>query len=68
MRAAPTRLIGCAGQAALDAFEADEAVGAVVLTGSERAFAAGADIKEMLPKGFIDVASGRWSCAARRVR
>ncbi|MFX8856450.1 enoyl-CoA hydratase-related protein, partial [Acinetobacter baumannii] len=32
---------------ALNAFEADEAIGAVVLTGSEKAFAAGADIKEM---------------------
>ena len=32
---------------ALAAFEADEAIGAIVLTGSEKAFAAGADIKEM---------------------
>ena len=35
---------------ALDAFEADDGIGAVVLTGSERAFAAGADIKEMKDK------------------
>ena len=40
--------------AALDAFEKDEAVGAIVLTGSERAFAAGADIKEMAEKSFVD--------------
>ncbi len=40
--------------AALDAFEADDAVGAIVLTGSERAFAAGADIKEMAGKSFVD--------------
>lgn len=40
--------------AALDGFEADNAVGAVVLTGSERAFAAGADIKEMAGKSFVD--------------
>lgn len=40
---------------ALRAFDADEAVGAIVLTGSEKAFAAGADIKEMKDKGFIDV-------------
>jgi enoyl-CoA hydratase len=33
--------------AALDAFEADAEIGAIVLTGSEKAFAAGADIKEM---------------------
>ena len=35
---------------ALDALEADEGIGAIVLTGSERAFAAGADIKEMKDK------------------
>ncbi|KAH8119626.1 ClpP/crotonase-like domain-containing protein [Phellopilus nigrolimitatus] len=40
---------------ALDAAERDDAVGAVVLTGSERAFAAGADIKEMKDKQFDDV-------------
>jgi enoyl-CoA hydratase len=33
--------------AALDALEANDSVGAIVITGSERAFAAGADIKEM---------------------
>ena len=43
---------------ALDGFEADEAIGAVVLTGSEKAFAAGADIKEMQPQGFVDVYLG----------
>ncbi len=41
--------------AAVDTFEADEAVGAIVITGSEKAFAAGADIKEMQPKGYIDM-------------
>ena len=40
---------------ALDGFEADEAIGAIVITGSEKAFAAGADIKEMEPKSFMDV-------------
>ena len=40
--------------AALDAFEADDTIGAVVLTGSERAFAAGADIKEMQSGEFAD--------------
>ncbi|SEH46277.1 enoyl-CoA hydratase [Magnetospirillum fulvum] len=39
---------------ALDAFEADDEIGAIVLTGSEKAFAAGADIKEMASKSFID--------------
>jgi enoyl-CoA hydratase len=33
--------------AALDELEADDAIGAVVITGSDKAFAAGADIKEM---------------------
>lgn len=37
------------------AFENDDAIGAIVLTGSERAFAAGADIKEMQPLDFADV-------------
>jgi enoyl-CoA hydratase len=37
------------------AFDADEAIGAIVLTGSEKAFAAGADIKEMQPLQFADV-------------
>ncbi|MBL0932888.1 MAG: enoyl-CoA hydratase [Alphaproteobacteria bacterium] len=40
---------------ALDAFEADDAIGAIVLTGSEKAFAAGADIKEMASKTYMDV-------------
>ncbi len=39
---------------ALDAFETDAAIGAIVLTGSEKAFAAGADIKEMLAKSWPD--------------
>ncbi|MBB4286023.1 enoyl-CoA hydratase [Roseospira goensis] len=40
---------------ALDAFEANEEIGAIVLTGSEKAFAAGADIKEMATKSYMDV-------------
>ncbi len=40
---------------ALDAFEADPGIGAMVLTGSEKAFAAGADIKEMQAKGWPDI-------------
>lgn len=37
------------------AFDADPAIGAIVLTGSERAFAAGADIKEMRVRRYPDV-------------
>lgn len=39
---------------ALDGFEDDSAIGAIVLTGSEKAFAAGADIKEMASKSYMD--------------
>ncbi|WP_433713754.1 enoyl-CoA hydratase [Nocardia sp. CA-084685] len=41
--------------AALDELEHDDAIGAIVITGSERAFAAGADIKEMQPKSYMDM-------------
>ena len=47
-------LIGELGQA-LDAFEADDGVGCIVLTGGEKAFAAGADIKEMASRSYMDV-------------
>ena len=40
--------------AALDDMESDSDVGAIVLTGSEKAFAAGADIKEMKDRTFVD--------------
>jgi len=40
---------------AFDALEANEAIGAIVLTGSDKAFAAGADIKEMAEKSYMDV-------------
>jgi enoyl-CoA hydratase len=39
---------------ALDDFEADDAIGAIVITGGEKAFAAGADIKEMKDKTFME--------------
>ena len=41
--------------AAVDDLEADDRIGCIVLTGGERAFAAGADIKEMQPKSFIEI-------------
>src|SRR5258707_4861221 len=43
--------------AAVDDLEADDAIGCILITGSEKAFAAGADIKEMQPKTFIDMFS-----------
>ncbi|MEX3945238.1 enoyl-CoA hydratase [Paraburkholderia sp. BR10937] len=44
--------------AALKAFDADEGVGAIVITGSEKAFAAGADIGMMARYTFMDVYKG----------
>ncbi len=40
---------------ALDAFEADDRIGCMILTGNEKAFAAGADIKAMKDKSYMDV-------------
>ncbi len=55
--------------AALDAFETDAGIGAVVITGSERAFAAGADIKEMqpltFPSTYLDDFITSWDRVAR---
>jgi len=39
----------------LEKFEADDAIGCIVITGSDKAFAAGADIKEMMSKSYMDV-------------
>ena len=41
--------------AAAEAFDADAEIGAIVVTGTERAFAAGADIKEMESKSGLDM-------------
>ena len=43
---------------AMKVFEADPDIGAIVLTGSEKAFAAGADIKEMQSKNYVEVYLG----------
>ncbi len=39
---------------AIDTFEADTDIGCIVITGSEKAFAAGADIKEMQSKSYME--------------
>ncbi|MEN9474747.1 MAG: hypothetical protein RIS48_1467 [Pseudomonadota bacterium] len=44
--------------AALKAFDADEAIGCMIVTGSEKAFAAGADIGAMASYSFADVYQG----------
>jgi len=43
---------------ALDAFEDDHGIGAIVLTGSGKAFSGGADIKEMVQKDYADAYHG----------
>jgi enoyl-CoA hydratase len=54
--------------AAVDAFEADSDVACMVITGSDKAFAAGADIKEMAHKTFVEAFLGDfaadWHCVA----
>jgi enoyl-CoA hydratase len=45
-------------KAALLAFDADPAIGCMVITGDERAFAAGADIKEMHGQTYVDMLMG----------
>ncbi|MDQ0347298.1 enoyl-CoA hydratase [Ancylobacter vacuolatus] len=54
---------------ALDGFERDSDIGCIVLTGSERAFAAGADIKEMqglsFPSTYVDDFITSWERLSR---
>ena len=54
---------------AIDGFEADDKIGCIVLTGSEKAFAAGADIKEMQSKTYMSAYKedfiGAWDPVAR---
>lgn len=46
--------------AAVAAMDTDPDVGAVVVTGSAKAFAAGADIKEMQSKGYMEMYTADW--------
>jgi enoyl-CoA hydratase len=46
---------------AIDAYEADDKIGCLLITGGEKAFAAGADIKEMADKTFIEAYLGNFA-------
>ncbi len=52
---------------AVDAFEADDKIGCMVITGSDKAFAAGADIKEMADKTFTEAFLGDFAATWHRV-
>ena len=53
---------------AIEAFDADERIGCLLIAGTEKAFAAGADIKEMADKSFVEAYLGNfvsnWNAAA----
>jgi enoyl-CoA hydratase len=53
--------------AAVEMLDGDGNVGCIVLTGSEKAFAAGADIKEMADKSYIDVSSADYPVGYERL-
>jgi len=59
-------LIGELGDAVI-AYDADPRVGCVVITGSEKAFAAGADIKEMQDLGFVEAFQRDYGAALARI-
>lgn len=52
---------------ALAALDADDGIGCIVIAGGEKAFAAGADIKEMQSKTYMDVYKGDFLAAWERV-
>ncbi|WKD30923.1 enoyl-CoA hydratase [Streptomyces xanthophaeus] len=53
--------------AAAEELDRDPEVGCIVLTGSAKAFAAGADIKEMRPRGYMDMYLSDWFTAWDRL-
>ena len=53
---------------ALAAADRDDAVRCIIITGSEKAFAAGADIKEMAEKGFVEMFGEDFFAAEAEVR
>jgi enoyl-CoA hydratase len=53
--------------AAVDGFEADPGIGCMVVTGSDKAFAAGADIKEMATKTYMEAFMGNFAATWDRL-
>ena len=53
--------------AAIGAFEADGGIGCIVITGSDKAFAAGADVKEMATKSYLDAFMSNFAASWDRV-
>ena len=53
---------------ALDAFDKNDAVGAMVIAGNEKAFAAGADIKEMAEESALDMTRNDHIAVFGRIR
>lgn len=53
--------------AALAAFDADDGQGCAVITGNEKAFAAGADIKEMSDQGFAEMYGANFFAGYERI-
>ncbi|MEQ8699992.1 enoyl-CoA hydratase [Bauldia litoralis] len=66
LNALNTELIGelCA---AVDGYEADPKIGCMVITGSDKAFAAGADIKEMSDLTYIEAFSQNFGATLERI-
>jgi enoyl-CoA hydratase len=62
LNALNTKLVAELSQA-IDAYEADANIGCMIITGSDKAFAAGADIKEMADKSFIEAYMGDFAAA-----
>ncbi len=52
----------------LESFDADDDIGAMVITGSEKAFAAGADIKQMSDASAVEMLKGDFIPAFDRIR
>jgi enoyl-CoA hydratase len=69
LNALNAELLGDLNQA-LDAFEADPGIGCIVMTGSEKAFAAGVDVKEVqystYPAAYLDDLMAGWDRVAAR--